>query len=82
VADSLITLRVLRDGVRTDELIADFERRFGRDRVRRDGFGAVTIRVSGRAAAAWDELRDALDGSGSDWRERVYLAPRPFGRRG
>jgi hypothetical protein len=80
VAETLITLRILRRGARTDELISHVERRFGPDRLRRDEFGVVTIRVSGRAAAAWDDLRDALDAAGSDWRQWVHLAPRPFGR--
>jgi hypothetical protein len=73
-------LRILRRGGRTDELLAHVERRVGADRLSRDDFGAVEIRVSGRGAAAWDEVRDALDAAGSDWRQWVYLGPRPFGR--
>jgi hypothetical protein len=80
VAETQITLRILRRGARADELLAHIEHRFGRDRVRRDDFDAVTIRVSARAAVTWDEVRDALDAAGSDWRQWVYLAPRPFGR--
>jgi hypothetical protein len=80
VAETLITLRVLRNGARTDELLGHVERRFGGDRLRRDDFGVVEIRLSGRAAVAWDEVRDALDAAGSDWRQWVHLAPRPFGR--
>src|SRR4051794_10507137 len=77
VAETLITLRILRRGVRTDELLRDVERRVGGDRLRRDDFGAVEIRVRGRAAVTWDEVRDALDAAGSDWRQWIYLAPRP-----
>jgi hypothetical protein len=80
VAETLITLRILRDGARTDELLGRVERRFGGDRLRRDDFGAVEIRVSGRGAVAWDEMRDALDAAGSDWRQWVHLPPRPVGR--
>jgi hypothetical protein len=81
VTETQITLRILRRGPRADELLAHVARRFGPDRVRRDDFDAVKIRVSARAAVAWDDVRDALDGAGSDWRQWVYLPPRPFGRR-
>jgi hypothetical protein len=81
VAEAEITLRILRRGARADELLAHVERRFGGDRVRRDDFDVVTIRVTARAAVAWDEVRDVLDGAGSDWRQWVHLAPRPSGRR-
>jgi hypothetical protein len=81
VTETHITLRILRRGPRADELLAHVARRFGPDRVRRDNFDAVKISVSARAAVAWDDVRDALDGAGSDWRQWVYLPPRPFGRR-
>src|SRR4029077_6642890 len=80
VAETLITLRILRRGVRTDELLGHLAHRFGGARLRRDDFGAVEIRVSGRAAVAWDELRGALDAAGSDWRQWLHLGPRPVGR--
>jgi hypothetical protein len=82
VAETLVILRIVRGGDRTDELLRHVERRVGADRLSRDDFGAIRIRVRGRAAAAWDEVRDALDAAGSDWRQWVYLAPRPFGRGG
>jgi hypothetical protein len=81
VANDAITIRVLRHGTRTDELLGVLAQRFGSDRVWRDDHGAVHIRVSGRRATAWDELRDALDAAGSDWRQWLHLAPRPSGRR-
>lgn len=81
MADVPITIRVLRDGTRTDELLDALVQRFGRERVWRDEFGAVHVRMTGRRATAWDELRDALDAAGSDWRQWLHLAPRPAGWR-
>ena len=81
VSDVAITIRVLRPGTRTDELLRALTERFGADRVWRDDYGAVHVSVSGRRATAWDELRDALDAAGSDWRQWLHLAPRPSGWR-
>jgi hypothetical protein len=81
VPDGAITIRVIRPGARTDELLAALEKRFGSDRVWRDDYGAVHVGMSGRRAAAWDKLRDALDAAGSDWRQWLHLAPRPSGWR-
>jgi len=81
VAEVAITMRVLRHGTRTEELLGVLARRFGSDRVWRDDFGAVHVRVSGRRATAWDELRDALDAAGGDWRQWLHLGPRPSGWR-
>jgi hypothetical protein len=57
VTETQITLRILRRGPRADELLAHVARRFGPDRVRRDDFDAVKIRVSARASMAWDDVR-------------------------
>jgi hypothetical protein len=76
-----ITIRVLREAPRSEELLGAVAHRFGRDRVWRDDLGVVHVRGTGRPATAWDELRDALDAAGSDWRQWLYLAPRPIGRR-
>jgi hypothetical protein len=81
VSDVAITIRVLRDGSRTDELLGVLAQRFGSDRVWRDDYGGVQVRVSGRRPTAWDELRDALDAAGNDWRQWLHLAPRPSGWR-
>jgi hypothetical protein len=81
VPDIAITIRVLRPGPRTDELLGALAQRFGSDRVWRDDYGAVHVRVNGRRATAWDELRDALDAAGSDWRQWLHLGPRPSGWR-
>jgi hypothetical protein len=59
VPETQITLRILRRGLGTEELLANVERRFGAGHLHRDDFGAVRIRVSGRAAVAWDQVRDA-----------------------
>jgi len=81
VSEVAITMRVLRHGTRTEELLGVVARQFGSDRVWRDDYGAVHVRVSGRRATAWDELRDALDAAGGDWRQWLHLGPRPSGWR-
>jgi predicted Rdx family selenoprotein len=77
VAEAVITLRVLRKGTRTNELLEDVARRLGRESLAPDDLGAVRIRVHGRPPKAWEEVRDALDGTGDDWRQLVHLSPRP-----
>jgi hypothetical protein len=74
-----ITIRILRAGSRTDELLGCVTQRFGSDHVRTDGFGAVHVDVTGRPTTTWDELRDVLDSAGSDWRQWLHLPPRPSG---
>jgi hypothetical protein len=80
VSRNPITIRILRTGTRTDELLGCVARRFGAERLQSDGFGAVHVDVTGRPTTTWDELRDVLDAAGSDWRQWLHLAPRPSGR--
>jgi hypothetical protein len=77
VREALITLRVLRDGKRTDELLGHLARRLGRDELQADEHGAVQLCIKGRPGKAWDLVRQALDEGGTDWREWIYLSPRP-----
>ena len=80
VSRAPITIRILRTGSRSEELLGCVARRFGSERLRSDGFGAVHVDVTGRPAATWDQLRDVLDAAGSDWRQWLHLPPRPSGR--
>jgi len=77
VADTIITLRVLRKSPRTQEVLDGVAARLGRDHLAPDDLGAVHIRMNGRAPRSWDEVRDALDDTGDDWRQWLHLAPRP-----
>ena len=78
MAEAVITVRVLRKGKRTEEILGEIGERL---RQRRDlepnDRGAIEIRLSGRAPRAWEEVRDALDAAGDDWRQWLHLAPRP-----
>jgi hypothetical protein len=77
VPESTIQLRVLRRGERTDALLRELASRFDRDDLEPDDAGLVVLRFSQRGPQAWDQLREALDALGPDWRERLHLAPRP-----
>ena len=77
MAEAIITLRVLRKSPRTLEVLDGVARRLGRDHLEADDLGAVHIRMQGRPPRSWDEVRDALDDTGDDWRQWLHLAPRP-----
>jgi hypothetical protein len=77
VAQAAITVRVIRRGTRVDELLAHLARALGREEIRPDDRGLIVLRIEGRPPKAWEAVRDALDSTGSDWREWLYLAPRP-----
>jgi hypothetical protein len=79
VPEAIIRLRVLRDGARTDELLAALARQAGREQLEPDDTGLVTLRIDLRGPKAWESVRDALDEAGPDWRQWLYLAPRPAG---
>jgi hypothetical protein len=77
VADSVITVRVIRKGARTEQVLSDLARALGREVLEPNDRGAIDIRMSGRAPRCWEEVRDALDSTGEDWRQWLYLSPRP-----
>jgi hypothetical protein len=77
MSDAVVVLRVLRAGERTDRLLDDLGRALGARPLRADDYGAVPVRVTGRRPEAWDEVRDALDRAGADWRQWLHLEPRP-----
>jgi predicted Rdx family selenoprotein len=77
VADTVITLRVLRKGQRALDLLDEVAGTLGRGHLEPDLGGVVAIRMTGRGSRAWEQVRDALDGTGDDWRQWLYLAPRP-----
>jgi predicted Rdx family selenoprotein len=77
VAEAAIQLRILRRGRRADELLALLARQLELGDLEPDGSGAVVLRLTGRGPQAWDRVREALDGLGADWRQWLYLAPRP-----
>jgi predicted Rdx family selenoprotein len=77
VAEVAIKLRIVRRGRRADELLTLLAGEFERDTLEPDGAGLVVLRLTGRGPQAWDRVRDALDRCGADWRQWLYLAPRP-----
>jgi hypothetical protein len=77
VAEAAIQLRVVRRGHRADELLALLAGEFERDALEPDGSGLLVLRLTGRGPQAWDRVREVLDGLGADWRQWLYLAPRP-----
>src|SRR3954452_3517358 len=77
VAEAVIQLRVLRRGERADELLARLASQFERDGLEPDRSGLVSLRVPERGPQAWERVREALDALGADWRQWLYLSPRP-----
>jgi hypothetical protein len=77
MAEAATTLRVLRRGERLDDLLAKLAQALGRDEIRPDDNGLIVLRINDRAPRAWDSVREALDAVSQDWREWLYLAPRP-----
>ena len=78
MAETIITLRVLRRGARTADLVEQVGAALGQPGIEPDDHGVVRIRMGGRAPARqWELVRDALDGAGSDWRQWLHLEPRP-----
>jgi hypothetical protein len=77
VADAVITLRIIRKGPRTTEILDELADRLRQKDLEPNDRGAIEVRVSGRAPRAWEDVRDALDAAGDDWRQWLHLAPRP-----
>ena len=77
VAQAAIKLRVIRQGPRTDELLRHLARALNRDDVEADDSGLIVVHFDGRGPKAWETVRDALDAASPQWREWLYLAPRP-----
>ena len=77
MADVVITLRVLRKSPRTDEILDQVAERLRQKELEPNDRGAIEVRLGGRAPRAWEDVRDALDAAGDDWRQWVHLAPRP-----
>jgi predicted Rdx family selenoprotein len=77
MAETTITVRLLRKGARGHELLEGLGRELGRSDVVPDDNGIVKLRMDGRGGKSWDTLRDALDRAGSDWREWLHLESRP-----
>lgn len=78
MAEVVITMRVLRKSARTDEILRHVgERLRQRDELEPNDRGAIEVRLGGRAPRAWEDVRDALDDAGDDWRQWLHLSPRP-----
>ena len=77
MAESVITLRVVRKGKRADKLLRSLGEEIGRDDLVADDSGVIRVRMPGRGPRSWDQVREGLDRSGSDWREWLHLSPRP-----
>lgn len=77
VAEAVITVRVIRKGQRALDLLDQLAAALGRGHLEPDASGVVNIRMNGRPSRSWEQVRDALDSTGDDWRQFLYLAPRP-----
>ena len=77
MAETVITLRIWRKGPRGQELLDRLGKELGRSDLVADDHGIVRLRMDGRGGKSWDNLRDALDRAGSDWREWLHLESRP-----
>ena len=77
MAESVITVRVIRKNPRTEEVLSALADRLGKETLEPNDRGAIEIRMNGRGPRAWEEVRDALDSIGDDWRQWLHLAPRP-----
>lgn len=77
MAESVITLRILRKGARGEALLERFARELRNGSVGEPDSRVIEVRMPGRGPRAWDEVREALDAAGSDWREWIHLSPRP-----
>ena len=74
-----ITLRVIRRGDRADALLEHVAGSLGLSSAPEpDQQGIVRVRMPSRGPRAWDEVIDALENGGSDWRQWLHLEPRPL----
>jgi hypothetical protein len=77
MAEAVITLRILRRGPRAELLLEQLGNTIADEPLSADDHGTVLVRAPRRAQQTWDQVRDALDAAGSDWRQWLYLSPRP-----
>ena len=77
MAETIITVRVIRRNARADAIVRDVGATLGQDDLEPDEGGFVRIRMRGAAPRQWELVRDALDRAGSDWRQWLHLEPRP-----
>jgi len=77
VAEAVIVLRVLRQSDRTDRLLELIGSSLLERPLTAHDDGTVPVRLPRRGPQAWDQLRDALDEAGPDWRQWLHLPPRP-----
>ena len=77
MAETVITIRVIRKKPRAGEILEQVGERLGRKALEPDDLGVVQIRMNGRGPRAWEEVRSALDATGDDWRQWLHLSPRP-----
>lgn len=77
MAESVITVRIIRKNPRTEQVLLQLAEVLGKDDLEPNDRGAIDIRMNGRGPRAWEEVRDALDSIGDDWRQWLHLSPRP-----
>lgn len=71
-----MTLRLTRKRAPAD-LLVRLASELAVDRLEPEDDGTVRIRLAGRGPKAWEDVRDALDRAGPEWREWLHLGPRP-----
>jgi predicted Rdx family selenoprotein len=77
VAETVITVRVIRKNPRAQEVLDELGHALGKEPLEPNDRGAIEIRMNGRGPRAWEEVRDTLDRIGDDWRQWLHLSPRP-----
>ena len=77
MAEAVVRVRVLRRGSRPAEILADVFHTLGQEPSEPDDAGVVALKLDTRGPQAWELVRNALDASGSDWRQWLHLEPRP-----
>ena len=77
MAETVITLRIIRKNPRAQQVLNELAEALGKKDLEPNDRGTIDIRMNGRGPRAWEEVRDALDSIGDDWRQWLHLSPRP-----
>jgi hypothetical protein len=73
-----IRIVVTRPDKHADELLAAVARRLPRDAIAPDdnGVAHIVFEDAASSGAAWDDVYNALEAAGDDWRDYLHLGPR------
>jgi hypothetical protein len=76
MAMSIIRMRVLQSGEKTDRLLERAAERLGKEQLTPKDGAVPIFFTDARAGEAYDMVRKALDESDPDWDELVTIEPR------